>query len=86
MENFFRKYSEHSEDFLEIKKHETMLYPSENGLVKLDPNLYVNLEDYFEVLTSDIGIDLKYRKKELESFIWEARQHGVCFIRKKYLS
>lgn len=85
MENFFRKYSEHSEDFLEIKKHETMLYPSENGLVKLDPNLYVNLEDYFEVLTSDIGIDLKYRKKELESFYLGGEAAWSLFYTKEIL-
>lgn len=65
---FMKKYYEHSEDFMEKTKFENMQFPSDNGLIKLDQNLYVNLADFFEVLTSDIGTELKHRKEDLETF------------------
>lgn len=65
---FMKKYSEHSENFLKKKEHEDMRFPSDRGLVKLDRNLYVNLGDFFEVLTADVGTDFKHRKEELEKF------------------
>lgn len=65
---FMKKYCEHSEDFLEKRKYENMQFPSINGLARLDRNLYVNLGDFFEVLTSDIGTDLKHRGEDLEKF------------------
>lgn len=63
-----KKYCEHSENFLEKRKFESMLFPSDNGLTRLDQNLYVNLGDFFEVLISDIGTDLKHRREDLETF------------------
>ena len=85
MAHFFRKYSEHSEDFLEIKKYDSMQFPADNGLVKLNSNLYVNLEDYFEVLISDIGMDLEHQKEELESFYLGGQAAWSLFYTKKIL-
>lgn len=65
---FLKEYSKYSDNFLEKKSHESMEFPSNNGLVKLDQNLYVNLGDFFEVLTSDIGINLKHRSEDIETF------------------
>lgn len=65
---FLKLYSEHSEGFLEKKKHEEMLFPSNNGMEKLNQNLYVNLEDFFEVLTSDIGKDTQHHEEDIENF------------------
>ena len=65
---FIKKYSEYSENFLEKRKYENMQFPSSDGLTRIDQNLYVNLEDFFEVLTADIGTDLKHRREDLETF------------------
>jgi len=68
LSQFLRKYCEYSENFLKKRNYEDMRFPSNNGLVKLNQNLYVNLSDFFEVLVSDIGTDQKHRYEDMETF------------------
>lgn len=83
---FVQKYNEHSEDFLERKKYESILFPSNNGMEKLAQNLYVNLGDFFEVLVSDIGKDQKQRNADIETFYLGGQAAWSLFYSKDVLS
>lgn len=82
---FLKMYSEYSEGFLEKKRHEDMLFPSNNGLEKLDHNLYVNLEDFFEVLTLDIGKDTQCHEKDIDKFYLGSEAAWSLFYTKSIL-
>lgn len=82
---FFNKFSEYSETSLEKTTYKNGQFPSINGREKLDQNLYVNLEDFFEVLTSDIGFNLKYENKELEDFYLGGEAAWSLFYTKEIL-
>lgn len=82
---FIKKYSEHSEDFIEKRTYESRLFPSDSGLKKMDSNLYVNLGDFFEVLTSDIGTNLKNRREDMETFYLGGEASWSLFYSKEIL-
>lgn len=82
---FLKKYCEYSENFMETNKCESMLLPSNNGLTKLNQNLYVNLGDFFEVLTSDIGKNLKYHNEDIEKFYLGGQAAWSLFYAKDIL-
>ncbi len=82
---FMTAFSEYSENFMERKKYERMLFPTNTGLANLEENLYVNLGDYFEVLTSDIGTDLKHHHEDIEEFYLGGEAKWSLFYTKDIL-
>lgn len=82
---FLKKYSDYSENFLEKRKYENMQFPSNNGLAKLEQNLYINLGDFFEVMTSDIGMDLKNHNEDVEKFYLGGEAAWSLFYTKEVL-
>lgn len=83
---FLNKYSKYSENFLEQQEYEVRQFPSNNGLEKLEQNLYVNLEDFFEVLTSEIGMDMKHHKEEIDTFYLGGEAAWSLFYSKDILN
>lgn len=81
----FKKFSEYVESSSEKTTYINRQFPTNKGGEKLDQNLCVNLEDFFEVLTSDIGMNLKHVNEDLEKFYLGGEATWSLFYAKEIL-
>lgn len=60
--------------------------PTNNGIQKLEQSLYINLNDFFEVLTEDVGKDLSNHEKDLNDFYLGGEAEWDLFYAKDILN
>lgn len=83
---FFEKYCKYSENFLEAERHDSLLLPSNMGIHKMEQNIYINLGDFFEILTADVGKNLENHKESIEKFYLGGEVDWTLFYGKDVLN